>query len=347
MKKMLIIKDLRDWFWSTYPDWVKSVSLDTGYLERYFTDLGYNVEITSYHAFHYQKDYEGYIVLYSSAEDYCGGSKAFMEDVLVHLKMQGAVLLPDFPFFRAHDNKVMMEILRCGFRDERLKTISSQVWSSLEELKASPPTQFPVIVKKAAGAGGLGVFLAHDRKELFRYAEKVSRMADLKQFYYLSCVNVKQRLLGKKPVLIHNTKFVTQNYIEGLQGDYKVLVFGDHYFVLHRLNRENDFRASGSGKFTDEDGSGLQRILDYAGACADEISSPWLSLDICLDGEGTCHLIEFQCLFFGFKAMSLSERHYVRAGGDWETVEGPVVPEEEFCYGVRRFLERSRQESLS
>ncbi|MBD5511131.1 MAG: hypothetical protein HDR08_07755 [Lachnospiraceae bacterium] len=343
MKNMLIIKDLRDWFWVTYPDWTTKMSLNVEYITKYFEDLGYCVELTSYREFDYAKNYAGYIVLYTSAEDYCGGSKAFIEDVLVYLKQQGAVLLPEFRYFRAHDNKVMMEILRSGFEDDRLKTIHSSVWPSYEALKAAHFTEYPVIIKKAGGAGGEGVFLAKNQKELYRYAEKVSRMTNLLQFYYLSCVNVKQKLLGKKPVLIHNSKFITQNYIAGLSGDYKVLVFGEHYFVLHRLNRTGDFRASGSGQFTQDAANEIEAVLEFAENCKASIHAPWLSLDICHDGSA-CHLIEFQCISFGFKAMSLSERHYMREGGKWKVVEGRVMPEQEFCDSVRYYLEKYREE---
>lgn len=342
MKNLLLLKDMRGWFWSTYPDWSTPVSLDVGFMEKYFFELGYHVEVSSYPEFDYTKSYADYLVLYSSAEDYCGGSKAFIEDVLLYLRDQGARLLPEFRYFRAHDNKVMMEMLRYEFQDEGMKTIHTQVWSSYEALKEAGIEKYPVIVKRAGGAGGEGVFLAHNRKELNRYAERVSRLTNLLQFYYLSCVNVKQRLLGKAPVRINNTKFITQTYIPGLQGDFKVLVFGNHYYVLHRLNRKKDFRASGSGRFIEDNTENIEQILDFAEACTKEIRTPWISLDICHDGE-RCHLIEFQCITFGFKAMSMSTKHYERIEDSWRTVEGSVVPEEEFCYSVRYFLENQQQ----
>lgn len=338
MKKMLIIKDFKDWFWATFPTWEEPVSLDVGYMREYFEKLGYEVEITSYSQFDYSKNYSGYIVLYGSAEDYCGGTKTFIEDVVLYLDKQGAILLPAFEYFRAHDNKVMMEILRKGFRDEKLKSIHSDVWASYEEFCTNEISEFPVVVKRAGGAGGTGVFLAHNKEELYKCAEKVSRMTDSLQFYYLSCKNIKRKLYKRRLELIHNNKFITQNYISGLDGDYKVLVFGQHYFVLHRLNRKDDFRASGSGQFTSDNTEHIYEILDFAKACTQEIISPWLSLDICHDGV-KCHLIEFQCLTFGFKAMSMSEMHYVCEDGKWKTVQGKVIPEEEFCYSVRYFLE--------
>lgn len=337
MKRLLIIKDFRNWFWSTYPNWTNAVSLNVKYMKDFLEQQGFQVEITSYNHFDYQKNYADYFVIYSSSEDYCGGTKNFMEDVLLHLKVQGAKLLPDFQYFRAHDNKVMMEILRYSFKTADLKSIKSQVWASMEEMLEQGQFHYPVVIKKANGAGGEGVFLAYNKKELVKYAEKVSRLTDKKMFEYLSMVNIKQKLIRQSPVKIHNTKFITQNYIKNLKGDYKVLVFGENYFVLHRLNRKNDFRASGSGNFEREEQEAVIPILDYARLCKTEIKSPWLSLDICKDEE-KCYLIEFQCIFFGFKAMSLAEHYYTREGDSWVKIEGKVVPEEQFCKGLISFL---------
>ena len=44
---------------------------------------------------------------------------------------------------------------------------------------------------------------------------------------------------------VHNRKFIVQNYIDGLSGDYKVLKYGSKFYSLYRKNRDNDFRASG------------------------------------------------------------------------------------------------------
>lgn len=339
MKKMLIIKDLKGWFWATFPDWETAVSLSVDYISHYFVSRGFNVEITCYKDFNFQNNYKDYFVLYGSAEDYCGGSKAFIEDIIVHLMEQGAILLPEFKYFRAHDNKVMMEILRHTFNDNQLKTIRSKVWPSLEIFKQKiNDFDYPVILKRSTGAGGEGVFLAHNTEELLYYAEKVSRLIDLNKFYIVKLKNnIKENILRRPIVPIHNTKFITQNFIKNLYGDYKVLVFGDHYFVLHRINRKNDFRASGSGVFTEDNGPMVEKVLDLALLCKSEIDAPHLSLDIAFDGE-ECHLIEFQCLTFGFKAMSMSKMHYIRNCEKWEEVNGKVIPEEEYCYAVEQYL---------
>jgi hypothetical protein len=339
MNKMLIITDMKDWFWKTYPDWVTSVSLNVSKIKEYFKKEGFFVEVSSYKTFDFSRDYSGYYILYGSSEDYCGGTKDYIEDIILWLKLKGAYLLPNFEFFRAHDNKVMMELLRNNFKDNRLKTIKTRTYSSLEML-GDNEKEFPVVIKKSRGAGGEGVALVHNQSELFEKAKKLSRMVDLKHYQYMGLVNFKQKLLRKDTIPINNSKFIVQTFIPNLSGDYKVLVFGDHYFILHRLNRDKDFRASGSGKFIAVSLEEVQGLLNFASICKNEISTPHLSVDIGYDGKDY-HLIEFQCITFGFKAMSISEYHYVPDGDGWKRVDGKVIPENEFCYGIKRFLEQN------
>ena len=58
-------------------------------------------------------------------------------------------------------------------------------------------------------------------------------------------------------------KIIIQDYISGLDGDYKVLIYDKKYYVLRRYNCKNDFRASGSGIFVFEENI-PRAVLDFA-----------------------------------------------------------------------------------
>lgn len=329
---------MRGWFWKTYPTPDQTQSLDVHRIRACLEKGGYEVELAQFDRFDFSKSYQDYDVLYGSSEDYLGGSKSYMEDILLWLEIHGAVLIPPYKYFRAHHNKVMMELLRQDFSTAEFKTIQSTVLpsaSSAQKILANLPQ--PAVVKSASGAGSTGVFLARNTLELESAIHKASRQIFGFPYVWIRLKNVIQYLKRKAPIYVNNSKYVVQNLIPGLAGDYKVLVFGQRYFVLYRLNRENDFRASGSGRFVDREDPELFQILDFARRCYGEIDSPFVSLDIAHDGQ-QAHLIEFQCVSFGFKAMSLSDHHYRADSGNWQRINGSVVPEEIFSQAILDYL---------
>lgn len=90
------------------------------------------------------------------------------------------------------------------------------------------------------------------------------------------------KFLFNKPYIPQSNnrkKFIVQNFIEGLDGDYRVIIYGEKYYRLYRKNRENDFRASGSGDiyFDIELPKGL---LDYSRILYKKFNTPYVSLDI-------------------------------------------------------------------
>jgi glutathione synthase/RimK-type ligase-like ATP-grasp enzyme len=340
MKKIWIIQDMRGWFWKTYPTPTRTQSLDVLKLKNDFEQAGIQVEVTQYDRFDFTRDYRGCFVLYGSAEDFLGGYKSYMEDVLLWLDFHGAILVPEFKYFRAHHNKVMMELLRKDFKNTDLQSVQSTILPSARSGKAllsDLPT--PAVIKSAAGAGSTGVFLARNRAELESKMEKASRSIDGFPYAWIRAGNAINYLRRKAPLFINNSKLVVQNYIPNMQGDFKVLVFGGHYFVLYRLNRPNDFRASGSGQFVEKPDHELYPVLDFARTCKQEIDSPFASLDIGFDGV-RYHLIEFQCVSFGFKAMSLSTSHFEDNQTHWQKVDGSVSPESEFSQATIQYLNK-------
>ena len=71
-----------------------------------------------------------------------------------------------------------------------------------------------------------------------------------------------------------STSLIIQTFIPGLQGDYKVLFFGDKYYMMYRKNREHDFRASGSGNFFPVPENDHEGLLNFARRVSKEIRLP-------------------------------------------------------------------------
>lgn len=335
--KFVIITDYRGWLWETFPNWEKATSLNLGLIIKYLSSNGHDVIVTSYADFDFSIDYSEYYVVYTSSEDFCGLTKDYMEDVLLWLAHNGAKLLPNIYYFRAHHNKVMMELLRKTFKNEKLKNINAVVFRAKEEVE-NRDFNFPLVLKAASGSGSKGVYLINNKETLIKKVKNISRTYSIKDFFLIPFINLRRDL---KKLAGHysryNKKFIIQDFIPNLGGDYKVLIFSNKYFVLHRANRPNDFRASGSGLFSDIEPKIVNSLLSFAKICKDEISSPFLSLDVGFDGNNF-YLLEFQCVSFGFKAMSMSEFHYEENKGEFIKVDGKVVPEDMFCEAILSYI---------
>ena len=70
-----------------------------------------------------KESYKNKWVIYQSSEDPELHYKDYIEDVLLTLKIQGAKLIPNFDYFRAHHNKVFMEFLRDVLPINEIKNI--------------------------------------------------------------------------------------------------------------------------------------------------------------------------------------------------------------------------------
>jgi hypothetical protein len=103
--KIFISTDYRKGFYSstkyrgTYMNYKKVAKL--------FKKQGYNVEIENFSEVDfYSSKYKNSFILYQSSEDPGLKYKCFIEDIILGLKLKGAILIPEFKFFRAHHNKV-------------------------------------------------------------------------------------------------------------------------------------------------------------------------------------------------------------------------------------------------
>jgi glutathione synthase/RimK-type ligase-like ATP-grasp enzyme len=126
---------------------------------------------------------------------------------------------------------------------------------------------------------------------------------------------------------------IVQSFVEGLKGDYKVLFFGGKYYAMYRKNRDNDFRASGSGRFFEVPGEQQEGLLGFAAKVTSEINFPVIGMDIGYDGV-SYHLIEFQMIHPGTSALQRSKYWHEYKDGKWIRMNGISDLEEEFSRSV-------------
>jgi glutathione synthase/RimK-type ligase-like ATP-grasp enzyme len=344
---MLILTDYKDNFWVSCADLKSYMSIDTNKLKAMFEQSDFKTEIKRFSEVNFNEDYRGVYVIYQSSED-CGTFyKDYIEDVLLYLDSVGAVLVPKFQYFRAHHNKCYMELLRYSFSDPSLKTIRSRVYGVGKDA-ISETRDFPVVVKAAEGAGSRYVMSANDGDELKKVIKKLANVyivngfKTVKEFliYYIC-----GRFFGKvqsqyRDYPFARKKFLVQNMIVNLEGDYKVLYYGGKYYTLYRKNRENDFRASGGGRLLDVPDDENEGILNFAKRVVEQIDAPIIGIDIANDGS-KFHLIEFQMIHQGPYTLHRAEGWYEYINNDWVYFRGKSELETEVARSIVEYIDNT------
>jgi glutathione synthase/RimK-type ligase-like ATP-grasp enzyme len=281
------------------------------------------------------KNFQNKIILYSSSEDYNLLYKNYIEDIVYGLELEKLKVVPSYKYLKSHHNKVFMEILRDIFSYNSIKNIESKHFGTYEEITETIKSlNYPLILKSSFGSTSKGVTLIKNKSDAINKIKKISSSFNFLNFFRDQIRFIKHK--GYQRDSLNRNKFIVQNFIKGLDGDYKVLIFGDKYYVLKRGIKKNDYRASGSGikSFSHSIPDG---ILDFSKSFFDILQSPFASLDICFDGN-EFFLIEFQLLNFGTYTIEKSPFYFKKKSGKWKCFDKSSNLEEVFVESVNFYI---------
>lgn len=341
MRRLIILTDEISRFLLSISDFKNYTSMDTDKIRTYFLGNDYDVKVCKFSELDLNEDYRGVFILYQSSEGPGSFYKRYIEDLIYHLEKNGAIVLPGFELLRAHHDKIFMELLRSGFSDNTLKSVRSRYYGSwADALNYDSP--FPVVIKRISSAGSEGVFLANNRNEYVKFIKKAGKiivghsMNEIFSGYIKRGVKkllnflqpARSRYLNYLSIPV-STSIVVQNFLKGLSGDYKVLIFGKKYYTLYRKNRENDFRASGSGRLYEVPEIEHEGLLNFAHKITKEINFPIFGVDVGFDGK-EFHLLEFQVIHVGPATLQRSGFWHELHDGKWLRFEGASDLEQEF-----------------
>jgi len=347
---VLVLVDYRRAFWSSTRNVNTLCSLDVERLRAELTQLGHDVEVLGFADLDLSRDdLRGKDVIYTSSEDVDAHYKRFIEAKIIGLRMVGARPIPEPELLLAHHDKVMMESVRQARLSNSPGQLVSHTYGTLEEFKTSSGdwAAGPAVMKPAQGAGSRGVALVHNRKEGLRTARRLSRSSDLRE----AAFEVARRLHHPNYVhgSLHRRPIVLQQFLPNLAGDYKVLRYGERFYILGRANRPNDFRASGGGRldYAPHESVDIAAVLDAAESWSDAIGSPFCSLDVAYDPDNNIdpHLIEFQCVNFGPATAENSSGYYVSGSEGWTRVEETCNLESVFAMATSAHIEGLNSEA--
>ena len=271
------------------------------------------------------------IVIYTSAVD-CS-VRAYITDVMYFVSKK-CKIIPSYESLLAHENKGFQQL----YRDENeFGNLDGGYVFDVDDMNV----EFPFVYKQITGAGSSGVKLISENGDIKNIKRRYFGVGLKRKLIKLA----RRIMLSKKSYDIYGylhkgfNQAVYQTYIRGLDCDYKVLIFGDKYFVLKRSVRGGDFRASGSGDFSFSDPPG--EVLDFAQAVFFRLDVPYASLDIAISKEGECHLIEYQILNFGPYTLTNSRGFYYKDESSWKFLEKKPDLEGAFSHALSLFIRKN------
>lgn len=338
-KEILVILDYRNYFRRELSPYL---SLDLNKIKKVFIEADYKIEFINYSKLindilNDKTIINNKIIIYtsSSIEEY----KYYMEETL-YLLNKNNILLPKIEAIKAQENKGFQEIYK---KSIGLKSLKSYYFSTLEDfLYSKEIIKYPIIFKKIDGAGSCNVHKLDNEKNAINIIKKnckrngyyYYRMKEVMKIYFFKKKYIKNLELESKYI----DRYLLQEFVPNLENDWKILVFGKKYYCLKRTVRKGDFRASGSGIISFE--CPPEEILNYAKECAKKLDFPIVSLDICMDINKQCFLIEYQALHFGPLTLINSVFYYELNKGKFELIRKKSDLSTEYGLAMLDYIEK-------
>lgn len=298
-------------------------------IEKMVSKLNFSARVISFNELDEMILSSDDIIIYTSSEN--PEVRQFIKNKLYYIKDK-CILIPNYDLLMAHEDKGFQEIMK---KEKKFGNLKGNYIFDVD----SHQFNYPKVLKTAQGAGSSGVFLIKNNTGLKEIKDKFFEPS-----FKRKVIRFQRRFkLTPEEYQTYSYKykkfnlFVEQDFISNLACDYKVLVFGDRYFVLKRNVRKNDFRASGSGDFEFVDPP--VEVLNFAKEIADSLNNPYLSLDIAQSNKG-CHLIEFQATNFGPYTVLNSSVRYIKEKDQWSQEINCKDLESNYAYALNYFVEK-------
>jgi glutathione synthase/RimK-type ligase-like ATP-grasp enzyme len=203
-------------------------------------------------------------------------------------------------------------------------TVAS-IWLSEQE--------FPLVFKLSCGAGSSNVFLLRSLNEATQYLEKMfsvgmkpirsafhdlkakMRIHSTKRNWAITIKRLPSTFAGiinlRSSIPNERNYFLVQDFLPGNAFDTRVTIIGDKAFAFRRFNRNNDFKASGSGNIDYTPEAIDKRAILLAFQTAGKISSQSMAFDILFNKEDNPVIIEMSYSY-------VAEAIYL-SGGYWDS----------------------------
>lgn len=193
---------------------------------------------------------------------------------------------------------------------------------------------YPIVAKFSSGIRSNNVILlrnASDAERLIRqmFSIGLPSLRIPKGFFAKALADRRLSLNPWRKPNLHHGYFYFQEFLEGNDYDTRVTVIGDRAFAFRRFNRDDDFRASGSGKISWNPGEVDLNIVRLAFQVADQLGTQTVAIDGMYRGR---EIVVGEISYtYAAWAIAKCEGHWRRTNGatcDLQWVEGEMLAED-------------------
>ncbi len=234
------------------------------------------------------------------------------KQLTISLEKKQTRIFPDYSTSWHYNDKVGQKYL---FESLNIPMIPTHIfYSKMGALEWVNSSTFPKVFKLRNGAGSLNVRLVrnkHEAKKLvkksfskgFASSNKIASLKD-KILHFKNDQNISQFIAIIKAVLrfvLHkeNEKYFSkekgyvyfQDFIDGNDYDLRLVVVGDRCWAAARLNRDGDFRASGSGKVSFDNKYFSNNLIKLAFEISRKLDAQSIAYDF-ISSKGEYKLVE-------------------------------------------------------
>lgn len=255
--------------------------------------------------------------------------KLFAKQLFFSLQASGMKVFPDTNTLWHFDDKVGQKYL---LESINAPLVPTYVFYTRHEAKVWIKTAtFPKVFKLRGGAGASNVKLVKSRGEAISFVNKAfgrgfpvyDKMGSLKERlrkYRNGKTDLSDVLRGVAR-LVHTTPLARmqgkekgyvyfQEFMEGNTFDLRIIVVGDKAFAIKRMNRENDFRASGSGSIIYEKSQIDERCVKIAFDVNKKLKNQSIAFDFVFDSANNPFIVEIS---YGYATLA-----YDKCPGYWD-----------------------------
>jgi glutathione synthase/RimK-type ligase-like ATP-grasp enzyme len=214
-------------------------------------------------------------------------------------------------------------------------------WEKEDAFNWIQETDFPKVFKLSVGAGANNVTLLNNATEAYRLVSKlfstgvstIEKLEEIKSGNIVNPIlrNIKGKFIKRDTSDYRNQQAILekgyayfQDFIANNRYDTRVTVIGNRAFAFRRYNRDNDFRASGSGKIDFNKDGISENIIRHAFLISDKLKVNCMAYDFVNNSNDEILLLEM-CWTFADWAVHKCPGHWDR---DMNWINGQLWPEE-------------------